>query len=131
MLAHLQFSLQDVVLQHYEQKLPNITHQLHKNSPKKCIFHYIRSCTPPTEYKLEKTMNVRRIVRLQKQWLILVFLFGYHVNLPALYSMSMLPFDSPPIPFPIYCISQLTYLTDNILQVQNDRFFTEDIEKYL
>lgn len=54
-------------------------------------------------------MNVRRIVRLQKQWLILVFLFGYYVNLPALYSMSMLPFDSPPIPFPIYLPTHLPY----------------------
>lgn len=56
------------------------------------------------------------IVRLQKQWLKLVFLFGYYVNLPALYIMSLLPFW-----FPTHTLPHLSpnSLTDNIKKDHN------------
>lgn len=74
-------------------------------------FYLIQYDIAPTVYekRKKKQINVRCIVRLQKQLLILVFLFGYYVNLPALYSMSMLPFDSLPIPFPICLPTHLPY----------------------
>lgn len=56
-------------------------------SSKKRIFAIYNVAFHPLICELEKRLyekNVRSIVRLQKQLLILVFLFGYYVNLPAL-----------------------------------------------
>lgn len=51
----------------------------------------------------------------------------FFVNLPALYSMSMLPFDSPPIPFPHLSPNSLSLLTT--FYKFRMQVFSEDINK--
>lgn len=87
-----------------KKKISDLTYPFSK------IFFHSLNCVSFSSTYISLKKKMKYIVRLQKQWFILFFFFILATvwNLPAFYSISVLPFDPLPIPFPIYLPTHLS-----------------------